>query len=604
MSRFLILFFLLMAQPVWAIQDSQMLVNRLDGHSSPYLNMHGKDPVAWQQWGPEAFEIARRENRLLFVSVGYFACHWCHVMQRESYQNPLIADVINQYYVPIKIDRELLPGIDKRLMDFTQRTRGRGGWPLNIFLTPDGYPLIAVMYEPPQRFKRLLEKLHPRWAANPAELGQLARDAQHGLAAERALSSADYDPTSTREARLAPFFLRVMARADEVAGGFGDQTKFPSTPQLEALLSLDESKADEEITAFLELTLEQMASQGLRDHLGGGFFRYTVDQNWQVPHFEKMLYDNAQLAYVYLQAEQVLADKVYGQVAFNTLDFILRDLAAEQGGYIASLSAVDDKGVEGGAYLWADNRLTSLLSEQELMVLRPFWSLIGHHDLEEGWLPKQAMSIAEVAADVGLPVDKVGVLIDQAKAKLVTARASRVAPRDIKVLAAWNGMVLRALAKATGSKGGARFKAPATALAHLLQNQMWDGKQLRRSLSDATVQSTLADYAQVAEGFLEWYRVSGDDRHRDFAETLIRTAWPLFHNESGWKMGQDELLKYGVEQLALDDGVLSAPSAVLIRSGLSLVKMGRLPDLAEKLEDARQAGYVADAFWGISHLRL
>jgi len=283
--------------------------NTLKGNSSPYLAMHGNDPVKWQQWNSDTVARARKENKLLFVSIGYFACHWCHVMQKESYQATDIAKVLNSEFIPVKVDRELNPALDARMIEFVNRTRGYSGWPLNVFITPEGYPLFGLVYLPHDDFKALVEKLATYWQQDSAGL---IADAK--LAASE-LAPADIDFTKTNltdRVDLAgeQFVKRTLIEADQFMGGFGEQSKFPSVPRLDALLRQYKKNPDEKLGKFLKTTLNSMQKYGLNDSLGGGFFRYTVDPQWRVPHFEKMLYDNALLASLYFTV-YILKQPIY-----------------------------------------------------------------------------------------------------------------------------------------------------------------------------------------------------------------------------------------------------------------------------------------------------
>ncbi|MGE5318929.1 MAG: thioredoxin domain-containing protein [Hyphomicrobiaceae bacterium] len=320
------------------------LVNQLADHPSPYLALHGHDPVAWQEWNAATIARARRESKLLYVSVGYFACRWCHVMQRESYQNPQIAALLNRDFIPVKVDRELNTGLDDALQVFSARLRSAAGWPLNAFVTPQGYPAYVVLYEPPDAFRALLTQLSARWAADSAGIRRLAM-----LAAPPAgAPPTDAPLTATRSAKAWDRLIAsVWQEADTLRGGFGQVSKFPMAPQLSALLDRQTRQPDARLAGFLRLTFNQMATRGMRDHVGGGFFRYTVDPDWDAPHFEKMLYDNAQLAILYLRAAAVLDQPGYREVVRSTLGFMRDELQDASGGFYSSTSAVDASGREG-----------------------------------------------------------------------------------------------------------------------------------------------------------------------------------------------------------------------------------------------------------------
>ncbi len=298
------------------------LVNQLKNSPSPYLAIHWDDPVAWQEWSPATLELARKENKLLFVSIGYFSCHWCHVMQAESYRNAEIAAVINQGYIPVKVDRELEVALDAKMIAYARSTLGSAGWPLNVFITPEGYPLYATLYEKPDRFSDILTALSNEWKKDSAGLKAIAQKAG---AVERTIKKIQ--PTAALAVNYRNQLVQeTLAQADLLSGGIDTPRKFPLSPQLAALLEIEERHHDPKLAEWLRLTLDQMIHGGLRDHLAGGFFRYTIDPDWRTPHFEKMLYDNAQLAMIYLRAARIFKNPAYREIAIETLDFMLSEM--------------------------------------------------------------------------------------------------------------------------------------------------------------------------------------------------------------------------------------------------------------------------------------
>ncbi len=353
-----------------------LAANRLAGHPSPYLALHGNDPVDWRPWQAEVFAEAAKDNRLVLVSVGYFSCHWCHVMQRESYQDEAVASMLNRHYVSVKVDRELDPDLDQRLIGFVERVRGSAGWPLNVFLTPEGYPLTGFTYLPRDNFHRLLGQLEAEWRENHVELSKAAKRFFEQQMQDDPGTEIDA-PQLPAGRLLGAFVAQSMLAADQLQGGFGDTSKFPNVPQLDALLEVIAANEhiDPDVVDFVRLTLDVMSSSNLSDHLNGGFFRYTVDPDWQTPHYEKMLYDNAQLASLYLRAHELWPKAGYAHTAQRTLDFVEAELKHPQGGYMSSLSAVDEDNIEGGAYLWDREQLEAALSRDELKYLKNLWQL-------------------------------------------------------------------------------------------------------------------------------------------------------------------------------------------------------------------------------------
>jgi len=582
------------------------LKNRLGHHPSPYLAMHGGDPVHWQDWGPEVLALAQEEGRLIFVSSGYFACHWCHVMQRESYRNPEVARRLNKGFIPVKVDRELHPALDAYLIDFVERTHGRAGWPLNVILTPDGFPLFGLTYAPPRQFLAVLERTAELWAQRRDTLTALARAAAQEV---RAQSAAPERPVPNDLGPLRKYLLtESLQLADEMEGGFGRQSRFPMAPQLLVLLDQLAGDPNEELRRWIELTLDQMANQGMRDQLGGGFFRYTEDPAWQDPHFEKMLYTNALLIQVYLRAAQVLGRADYLDVARDTVEFTLRRLAGEGGGFIASLSAVDDQGVEGGYYLWPEAELTEILTPEELAVARLRWRLFGSPEHETGYLPVRWRTEEQVAQEVGLALDEVRALLTSAAAKLLRRRESRNLPRDDKQLAAWNGLMLAALSEAAERFAQPRYRAAAQALRDFLVQRLWDGQRLARAKSGERVVGTagLEDYAYVALGLATWSEIGGTQADRELAARLVRDAWQRFFAADGWQQSDSLPLPGQPRQRVASDGPL--PSAPAVIMGLSR-RLGLVQEdeLAGQVKRALALSYpptAEDPFWHASHAEV
>ena len=557
---------LLQAAPVLAARN-----NQLANHPSPYLAMHGQDPVHWQEWGEAAQQAAMREDKLLFVSSGYFSCHWCHVMQRESFSNPEVAAILNKYFIPVKVDRELNPALDAKLIDFVEHTRGYAGWPLNVFITPDGYPLVGLVYMPQEDFKSMLLKLTTEWQRRKVELKQLAAKATDELAKPQVSESTTLAPKLGEE--YTKYLLRhTFDLADELQGGFGQQNKFPMVPQLQVLLAEYQRNRLERLGDFLQTTLNHMASQGLNDQLAGGFYRYTVDPAWQIPHFEKMLYDNAQLANLYLNAASVFSNQRYQTVAFQTLDFMLHELATAEGGLAASLSAVDDHGVEGGYYLWHETELAKQLNQNELVVVKKIWGIAGNPELEAGHHFRQVMTPKEAARQLNMSLPRVERNFTSAQKKLRQVRSQRRLPKDDKKIAAWNGLALSALAQAVVAPAGEKYRPAAARLRDYLVKELWDGQQLYRVMTTkgAVGRAGLEDYAYVSKGLLDWAEVSGQQQDRVLAQTMIQRAWQLFYGKQGWQRTDAMWLRYGRGDTLLSDGVMPAPSAVLIGASLKL----------------------------------
>ena len=546
--------------------------NTLAENPSPYLALHSQDPVHWQSWSKEVIAKAKRDDKLIFVSIGYFSCHWCHVMQRESYQDEGVAKLLNEHFIAAKVDRELQPALDAHLIKFVEATLGHAGWPLNVFLTPDGHPLLGMTYLPRDQFAGLLDRLSVSWTQDSERLKTVAKQAAEFLADAAALpASAQLNPADA-ERLVQAFTEQAFTVSDRVAGGFGQQTKFPAVPQLRTLLRINAPGGNPDLDAFLRLTLRQMSQLGLRDHLGGGFFRYSTDPNWHVPHFEKMLYDNALLADLYLRAADQFADEQLRGVGLDTVNFMLSELWREPGGFISSLSAVDDQDVEGGYYLWRETALAELLSAAEFTAVRAVWGLDELRPLEAGYLPLRRLALPEFAKRLGTDLDAAQALLDAAHRKLFVARKKRNLPRDDKLLAGWNGLALSALARAAGSGGDARVINAGRLLRHYLVGTLWTGSELLRAKDQrgAFGSASLEDYAYVARGLFDWSLDQGQEADLGLVTRLINEAWQRFHSPKGWQLSEGILIPYSAGETIVSDGALPSPSAMLLELSLEV----------------------------------
>ena len=591
--------------------------NALAHSASPYLRLHAHDPVHWREWSPELVARAGSDDRLIFVSVGYFACHWCHVMQRESFSDAAAAALLNEHFVAAKVDRELDPALDAQLIRFVQATLGRAGWPLNVILTPDGVPLFGFTYLPVGDFTRLLDQVVSRWAADRDSLATAARGVSDMLEDARPPPATAAMDAAGVGALSDAFTQQASETADGLAGGFGQQQKFPSAPQLALLLDMQRNQPVEALDEFLRLTFGAMASLGLRDQIGGGFFRYVTDPGWEVPHFEKMLYDNALLAELYFEAADVLGEPAFEAAATDTVEFMLRELALPAGGFGSSLSAVDAHGVEGGYYLFDADDIDAALDGEERVVAGAAWGLDGTWPIEHGDLPVQsAESADEVARTAGVSVEEVAARLDSARRKLFALRSRRELPRDEKRLAGWNGLALSALVRASQRRGGARFDAPARDIARFLAESLWDGSKLVRARTERTAAggtveqtitpATLQDYAYVARGMIAFAGAHGRERHWEIARAVVEGAWARFRTPDGWRLSDAGGLPYAGAEPAIADGPMPSPSAVLLDAAMHVAE--RFDDEALRARAraallADDAGLRAGAFFHATRIR-
>jgi uncharacterized protein YyaL (SSP411 family) len=496
--------------------------NRLARETSPYLLQHAHNPVDWYPWGEEAFARARAEDKPVLLSVGYSACHWCHVMERESFENPAIAAVMNEGFVSVKVDREERPDVDHIYMQAVQSMTGHGGWPMTVFLAPDGTPFYGGTYFPPEDrhglpgFPKLLAAIADAWRSRRAEVMQSGRELAESLGQGDRLRRA---ATLLSEELLFTAFSGISSQFDEEWGGLGGAPKFPQPMIWEFVLRFFKRSGNPYAQRMVHTTLIRMARGGMYDHLGGGFARYSVDAHWMVPHFEKMLYDNAQLASLYLHAWLAFGDPECRRVCQETLDYLLRDMTDPSGGFYSAEDA-DSEGHEGKFYVWTPEEIRAVLGADADRALA-YWGVDRGPNFE-------GTSILYLAGEP----DPDG--IAPLRRRLLEARAKRVRPgRDDKVLAGWNGLACRALAKAGRALGRADYIAAAVRNAEFLLGSMrHDGRLLRTwKAGQARLKGYLEDYAMVAAALIDVYEATFERRWLDSARSLADDMVGLFWDD-------------------------------------------------------------------------
>jgi uncharacterized protein YyaL (SSP411 family) len=528
----------------------QRLTNHLADEKSPYLLQHRHNPVDWYPWGREAFDKARVEQKPVFLSVGYSTCHWCHVMERESFEDVETARFLNAHFVSIKVDREERPDVDRLYMNFVQATTGQGGWPLNVFLTPDLKPFFGGTYFPPvgrfgyPAFMDVLRGLQELWTARPDDLRKSADAIIRQLGAAAARHSGK--PHAPTPETLSQAVAKLKAGYDPVNGGFGGAPKFPQPSRLLFLLRYGMAHGDREAVRMVLHTCTRMAAGGIHDQLGGGFARYATDAGWLVPHFEKMLYDNALLARLYLEACQAGGDARHAATARDTLDYIRRDMTDTEGGFYSAEDA-DSEGKEGRFYCWTLDEVAAALPPAERDVaVRCFGvtqggNFIDHSDPDP--LPGQNV-LSLHNPDLAPGEEK---LLAAAKSKLLAARSLRVRPhRDDKILASWNGLMLGAFAQAHAVLGDDAYLTAARRNLAILRARLWEpaSRTLRHRWRDGDRDSVqlLSDYAFLLDGVIDLYEVTLDGTILDFAVELADTLWDrFFDREQGgfWQSPAD-----------------------------------------------------------------
>ncbi|MBX6773300.1 MAG: thioredoxin domain-containing protein [Chloroflexi bacterium] len=508
--------------------------NRLIHETSLYLRQHAFNPVDWYPWGAEALEKARREDRPILLSIGYAACHWCHVMERESFEDPETAALINEHFVPIKVDREERPDLDAIYMDVVQAMTGSGGWPMTVFLTPDLVPFYAGTYFPPidrpglPSFRRVLTAVADAYRNRRSEVAATVGQVAAYLRDRRLHPAPDYLLTPEILDRA---LTALSNHFDPIHGGFGRAPKFPQPMVLEFLLRQHVRTGDARALAMVELTLQRMARGGIYDQLGGGFHRYAVDATWLVPHFEKMLYDNAQLAWVYLAAFQITGRTLYRQIVEETLDYVRREMTDPEGGFYATQDA-DSEGEEGRFYLWSAAEITEVLGPEDAQVFNRVFGVSEPGNFEGKNILHQARDPEGVARELGIPAETVADVIARGRQALLARRAARVPPaRDEKIITAWNGLMIRAMAEAGRVLGREDYCAAAVRAAEFIVSRLEVGGRLLRTCTGGIpkLNGYLEDYAFLADGLLTLYTATFDPRWfveaQRLVEAMLRWFW-------------------------------------------------------------------------------
>lgn len=518
---------------------TEMTTNRLANETSPYLLQHQHNPVDWYPWGQKALDEAKRRDVPIFLSIGYSTCHWCHVMAHETFEDPDMARAMNDHFVNIKVDREERPDIDAIYMQAVQAMGSQGGWPLNLFLTPDGKPFFGGTYwpkhdRPPMPgFQRVLMTISARW-----------RDDRDNLIAGSERVAAYLRDSARATPNRSPVTPELSVKAidtleqqfDPMYGGFGGAPKFPQASILRFLLRHWHRTGDSRALRMTEDTLSMMAEGGIHDQIGGGFARYSTDERWHVPHFEKMLYDNAQLLDLYTELWTITRDDLYRDVARGIVTWLAREMIADGGAFAAAQDA-DSEGIEGKYYIWSAREVDDLLSPETADLVKLHYGITDPGSFEGKTVLSIVKPVEEIAEQTGRNLDDVRHTIDKAKAKMLAARQQRVAPgRDDKVLTGWNGLMIQALAHAGNVFGEDEWIAMASRAARFILDRMTgDNGALWRSWNAGSTRGhgVLEDYACLASGLIELYTVTADRTWLDRATTIAGYARQHFRHDSG-----------------------------------------------------------------------
>ncbi|MCF8388654.1 MAG: thioredoxin domain-containing protein, partial [Bacteroidales bacterium] len=540
--------------------------NHLINESSPYLLQHAGNPVDWYPWGKEALEKSRNENKPMIISVGYAACHWCHVMEKESFEDESVAKLMNDHFVCIKVDREERPDIDQVYMIAAQLITGRGGWPLNAFALPDGKPFYAGSYFPKENWRDILNQIHKLWTNEPDKLQEQSDSVLKGLK-ETEVIKAPGEKAKINKERIESAWESWKTSVDLEWGGQKGAPKFPMPSNYNFLLTYHFYNKDEDALLAVKTTLDRMAKGGIYDHVGGGFARYSVDNKWHVPHFEKMLYDNAQLVSLYAHTWQVIEEDRYEEVIAETLAFVKRELTSEEGGFFSSLDA-DSEGEEGKYYTWTEDELKEIL-DQDFELIKDYFNVTKDGNWEGTnvfWVTRKNLWFLD---KYKITLKEFKQKVNSAKEKLLKAREKRVRPAlDDKILTSWNAMMLKAYVDAFRVFDRKEYLEVAIRNAEFIADKMYrkEGGLFRNYKNGkASINAFLDDYAMSIQAMISLYQATFDEKWLGFAlELNSHVMQHFFDSKSGmfyYTSDQDEALV--VRKMELADNVIPASNSVM-----------------------------------------
>ena len=568
--------------------------NRLIDETSPYLQQHANNPVEWYPWGPEALERAAKEDKPIFLSIGYAACHWCHVMERESFEDPEVAAVMNRLFVCIKVDREERPDLDSIYMQAVMAISGSGGWPMSVFLTPDLKPFYGGTYFPPEdrngmpSFRRVLESTEGAYRKRNNEVVASADQLVEHLK-QSAAFQGDQDPLTAD--MLDTAFKRLAPNIDTEWGGFGTSMKFPQPMVHEFLLRYGDITGEPTAQVMVDLTLDKMSRGGIYDHVGGGFHRYSVDRAWLVPHFEKMLYDNALLIRLYLHAYQALGRPEHRRVVEETVEYVLRDMRDASGGFYTALDA-DSEGQEGIFYTWKRDELLEVLGQEDGELFCKVYGVTEGGNFEGASILFLPQELGKLAAELDMDEEALLSQLAESKAVLLKLRNDRVWPlRDEKVLTGWNALMLGSLAEAASVLGRPDYLEAASANAAFLLESLKDADgRLLRTYRDgkAKLKGYLEDYAFLVDGLITLYEATFEPKWlweaQKLAETMLELFWDA-DTASFYSTGHDHEELLVRPQDFSDNALPSGASAAT----LALLRLGSLIGTPKYAETAQIA---------------
>lgn len=560
--------------------SAENIENRLSNSASPYLREHADNPVDWYEWGEEALQKAQKENKPIIISVGYSACHWCHVMEEESFMDTAVAAIMNKDFISIKVDREERPDIDKVYMDAAQLLNGSGGWPLNVISLPDGKPFFAGTYFTKEQWMNLLEKVSYTYKENKPELVKTANELTRGILMGNSLDSLKSEKS---EITSTDNYIGIKSiwqeRFDKYDGGYKGSQKFPLPVSWQAMLQYYYLTGDEEILEMVDVTLKNMAEGGIYDHLGGGFARYTTDSKWVVPHFEKMLYDNAQLISLYSNAYKVTGNPEYAQIVKESIAFVEREFSNGEGGFYSSINA-DSKGEEGTYYVWTAKEVEQILDSEEAKIFEDFYNIESYGNWENGKnVLYRNFSEEEFAEENKIDYSKLKRTLSEARKKLLANRENREKPTiDNKIITSWNALMIQAYLDAFTSLGKEQYLQKAEETAEFLyENMIQPDHSMKRSFtsSEKSINGFLDDYSYTGNAFINLYQVNFKVKWLNRADEITKFAMRHFmDDETGMfyytSNNGDQLI---TRQFEIDDNVLPSSNSVM---AINLFILGEL----------------------------
>lgn len=553
------------------MQGDHMFTNKLVNETSPYLLQHAHNPVDWHPWGEEALEKAKKENKLLIISVGYAACHWCHVMEKESFEDTLVANIMNQYFVPIKVDREERPDVDDVYMTACHLVSGRGGWPLNAFALPDGRPVWAGTYFPQDQWINILKQFIDLQKDDPKKLEESAEKITSGIQSSDALPIVTEQSEFTKD-HLDNIVSNFVSNIDYTEGGREGAPKFPMPNNYEFLLTHHGLSAKQDVLDAVTITLDKMARGGIYDHLGGGFARYSVDAVWKVPHFEKMLYDNGQLVALYSKAYRLTKNPLYKSVVKETLDFIERELMSKEGGFYSSLDA-DSEGVEGKFYVWDKEEIDSLIGNEDIAKLyTDYYSITSHGNWEESNILHRTKADAEFIKEHNITQEQLNDLKASVNPGLLKEREKRIRPGlDDKILTSWNALMSYGYIEAYKTFGESRYRDIAIRNVELMMNKQKDtGLRLNRNYKNgkSSINAFLDDYAILIQALVGLYEITFNEEWLTKAAAYTEYVIEHFQNKENGMFNYTSDLDPPLvaRKSEISDNVIPASNSIMARN--------------------------------------